>query len=452
MAYQIQLRQELDRIGAQMRAITALAEKENNRGLSNDEVTKWQAMRTDYERIEQSIEIAEKTDNIDAKLRQIVNAAGNGPIKINENDVEQIRAAFRLSPGEKRRRENESDPHAKAFANYLRNAEHTDPSVRKQLADISAGAGLDVHNAMSTTTGTQGGYLIPQGFSGMLEEAKKWFGGIEGTVDKFTTGSGNPFPWPTVNDTTNRGRIIGQNVQVVETDLVFGQVTFQAYIGSSDLVLVPLALIEDSYFDMDALVARLLGIRLGRLFNWKCTVGTGTGEPTGIVNASVTAGNVLQLSAGNTASIAYSNLVDLEHSVDPAYRENGSSKWMFSDTMLKLLKKLVDSQNRPLWQPGLTASFQIGASVINGSKPKILEHEYVINNDMAIPATSAYSMLFGDMNTFKVREVAGGTTLLVLRERYADYLQVGYTAFQRFDSNLIDAGTHPIAVLQQSAT
>jgi HK97 family phage major capsid protein len=148
------------------------------------------------------------------------------------------------------------------------------------------------------------------------------------------------------------------------------------------------------------------------------------------------------------------NLVDLEHLVDPAYRNNPASRWMFSDTMLKLLKKLVDTQNRPLWQPGLTASFENGAGVlgIGGAGPKMLDHEYIVNTDMAVPAADAYSMVFGDLSTFKVREVAGGTTVLVLRERYADYLQVGFIAFQRFDSNLIDAGTHPIALLQQSHT
>lgn len=460
MAYALQLRTELDRLAAQMRTITALAEQRNdNKGLTAEELTKWNALRIDYERIETSIKAFETNDDIEGRLRRVDNAAGNGPARIADVDIEAVQDTFRLSKAEKRRRDNEKDPHAKAFANYLRNGETSDASIRQSLAKFTSGMGLDAQNAQSTgfittggTGGSQGGYLVPIGFSGMLEEAKKWFGGIEGTVDKFQTSSGNPFPWPTVNDTTNRGRIIGQNVQIVETDLVFNQVTFQAYIGSSDLILVPLALIDDSYFDMDALVARLLGIRLGRLYNYKCTVGTGTGEPTGIVTAAATAGNVFQLGAGNTASVSYSNLVTLEHSVDPAYRENDSSKWMFSDTMLKLLKLLVDNQNRPLWQPGLTASFQIGAAVVRGGKPKILEHEYVINQDMPIPATSAYSMLFGDMSTFKAREVAGGTTLLVLRERYADYLQVGYTAFQRFDSNLIDAGTHPIAVLQQSAS
>ncbi len=448
MAYNMELRQQMDRLAVQMRAITAQAEREGNRGLTSEELTKWKALEADYDRLEASLKASEKTNSIDDLLKQIE----NGTAKIDETNIEQIRAAFQMSPAEKRRKENEKDPHARAFSAYLRAGERLTGEARQILEAISSGLIQEIKNTMSTGTGSQGGYVIPQGFSRMLEEAKKWFGGIEGIVGKFTTGTGNPWPWPTINDTTNKGRIIGQNQQVIETDLVFGQVNFNAYIGSSDAILIPLALMQDSYFDLDALVARLLGIRLGRLYNWKCTVGTGTNEPTGVVNASVTAGNVLTLTTGNTASIAYGNLVDLEHSVDPDYRENDSSRWMFTDTMLKLLKKLVDGNLRPLWQPGLTASFQLGAGVINGTKPKILEHEYVINNDMAVPAANAYSMLFGDLSTFKVREVAGDTTVLVLRERYADYLQVGFIAYQRFDSNLIDAGTHPIAVLQQSAS
>jgi HK97 family phage major capsid protein len=120
--------------------------------------------------------------------------------------------------------------------------------------------------------------------------------------------------------------------------------------------------------------------------------------------------------------------------------------------MLKLLKLLVDGQSRPLWQPGLTASFETGASVnLLDSKPKILDHPYIINQDMAAPAANAYSMLFGDVSNYILRKV-GTPTVLRLVERYADYLQVGLTAFFRVDGQLVDAGTHPIAVMQQSAT
>jgi HK97 family phage major capsid protein len=441
--YAKELREKLAPLAAQMQAIVAKAKAENNRGLSSEERTAFHALETDYTALEDSIAITEKSGSILDKLNSAENSAEAS--RIQAANVEQAQDELRLSPGAKRAQAK--DPHARAFSSFLRNG----------LANMSAEDAafmnkMYIQNAQTTTT-TAGGYLIPQGFSDMLEEAKKWFGGIKGVVGKFTTGTGAPFPWPTVNDTANRGAIIGINSQVTEQDFAFNQVLFNAYIGTSNSVLVPLALIQDSYFDMDQLTANLLGTRLGRLYNWKCTVGAGTTEPTGIVTAAVAAGNILTLPTGSTATITYDSLVDAEHSVDPAYRFNPGTAWMFSDTFLKGLKKLVDGNNRPLWQPGLTASFRDGAAVdLVAARPTILDHPYMINQDMAVPAANAYSALIGDMQTFKVREIAGGTTVMRLTERYADYLQVGYIAFQRFDSQLVDAGQHPVAVIQQSAS
>jgi HK97 family phage major capsid protein len=123
---------------------------------------------------------------------------------------------------------------------------------------------------------------------------------------------------------------------------------------------------------------------------------------------------------------------------------------MFSDEMLKNLKLLVDGNNRPLWQPGLTASFADGAAVIGSGKNTILGYPYAVNQDMPTPAANANSMLFGDMSCFKLRKV-GSPSILRLVERYADYLQVGFIGFFRCDTNLIDAGTHPLVLGVQAA-
>jgi HK97 family phage major capsid protein len=197
---------------------------------------------------------------------------------------------------------------------------------------------------------------------------------------------------------------------------------------------------------MNAHIARVLGTRLGRLKNFKCTVGTGTNEPFGIVPAAVAAGNTVAGPTGTSTGWTYNNLVDLMHGVDPAYRDNQFSSFMFNDTTLKITRKLADSANRPLWQPGLNAGFG------SGFPSTILDKPYVINNDMASMAPNADSALFGDLSKYKVRNVADGITVMRLTERYADYLQVGFLAFMRFDGQLLDAGTHPIAVFVNSAT
>ena len=451
MAYAQSMREQLPRLAAQMREIVDAAKAENNRGLSSEEREKFHKLENDYSNLEESIKVAEKSDSISEKLASVTNATQ--ATDLLQNSIDQLRDEFRTNP----RAKKQKTPKDQVFSKYMRNGLGALNGEERQLMQFlpnSAGQPTAIRNTMSTTTGSQGGYIIPQGFSDMLEEAKKWFGGIDGTVGKFQTETGNPFPWPTLNDTMNKGRIIGQNVQVTETDLAFGQVMFNAYIGSSDIVLVPLALIEDSYFNLDALIARLLGTRLGRLFNWKATTGSGTNEPTGLSTAAVNAGSIYTCPTGETTSLTYNDLVNLEHTVDPDYRYTPSTYFMFSDAVLKILKKLVDGNNRPLWQPGLTSSFQQGGDMqgMGASHPTILDHKYIVNQDLATPAANAYTALFGDLSAFKVREVSGGTTVLRLAERYADYLQVGFTAFQRWDSNLIDAGSHPIATLQQSST
>ena len=68
----------------------------------------------------------------------------------------------------------------------------------------------------------------------------------------FDTETGAPLPWPTMNDTNNIGRLLGTHPVVPPTDLVFGQVSFGSYIFSSDSLLLPLALLQDSFFDLDA--------------------------------------------------------------------------------------------------------------------------------------------------------------------------------------------------------
>ena len=78
-------------------------------------------------------------------------------------------------------------------------------------------------------------------------------------------------------------------------------------------------------------------------------------------------------------------------------------------------------------------------------------YEYSINQSMPIMAASAKSILFGDLKNYFIRRIAG-IQMLRLTERYAEYNQVGFMAFQRWDGQLIDAGTHPIKYLANSAT
>jgi HK97 family phage major capsid protein len=284
-------------------------------------------------------------------------------------------------------------------------------------------------NSMGTTPDTAGGYTVPEGFYGQLIDAELAFGGMMETAFVFDTSTGNALPIPTDNDTSNKGAILGENVQAGAQDVSFGAITLNAYTYTSKLVLVSNQLLQDSAFNLDAFLASKLGTRLARITNDHFTTGTGASQPTGVVT-----GATLGVTAASSTAIAADELIDLEHSVDPAYRPN--ARYMMADSTLKAIKKLKDGVGQYLWQSGLAVR---EPDTING-------HPYTVNQSMAAIGSGNKPLLFGDFSKYFIRRVVG-VQVLRLTERYADYNQTGFLAFQRWDGNLVDAGTHPIKYL-----
>lgn len=332
----------------------------------------------------------------------------------------------------------------------------TDPEQEKERADLEAStfrtwmrhgpAALNeaqrtvfnqrFQNALGTSPDTAGGFTVPQGFYATLIDAQLAYGGMINESFVFDTATGNTLPIPTDNDTTNKGVIIGENTQVTSQDVAFGAINLNAWTYSSKLVLVSNQLLQDTVFNLDGFLAGKLATRLARIENDHFTTGNAASQPNGIVNAATlgTTG-----ATGETVTLIFDDLVELEHSVDPAYRQG--AKFMMHDTTLKIIKKLKDGIGRPLWMAGLMVK---EPDTING-------YSYSINQSMAVPAANAKSVIFGDLRSYYIRRVTG-VQVLRLVERYADFNQVGFLAFQRMDGNLIDAGTHPVKYFQHSAT
>lgn len=306
----------------------------------------------------------------------------------------------------------------------------------EQDAVLRTGFGGGEGRAQTVTT-SGGGYLIPEGFVRDLEVAMKSYSGImEAPTTKLRTDTGNSLPWPTVNDTSNTGALLGINTQESEQAITLGVFQLDAYKFTSKNVLVPIELMDDSAFEFGSVVTPLLGERLGRVLNTYFTTGTGSNQPNGIVTAS-TAG----VTGSAAASITIDDIIDLKHSVDPAYRRMPGTGFMFNDSTLKALKKLKDSENRALWQAG----YAVGEpDTIDGDR-------YYINQDMAAIGASAKSVIYGDLSKYIVRTVKD-VRLMRLVERYADYYQIAFQAFIRADGDLLNAGTNPVKhLVHQSA-
>jgi HK97 family phage major capsid protein len=215
------------------------------------------------------------------------------------------------------------------------------------------------------------------------------------------------------------------------------QEQLNAYMYTSKLVLVSYQLLQDSAVNIESFLARKLGQRIGRIQNQHFTTGTGTGQPLGLITGATT---INTAATGSTVLIKYADLVTTMFKVDPAYRNGGNVKWMWSDTALSTIRQLVDSQNRPLWEPSVQA----------GTPDMLLGKPIIINNDLAVPAANAKTGAFGDFEAgYIIRDVSGVQTVR-LDERYADFLQVGWFAYCRTDATVQDTAAY--TVFQQSAT
>ena len=307
-------------------------------------------------------------------------------------------------------------------------AQNYDFSLRRDVAKMRG-----EFRDQSAISGPAGQYTVAPGFVSSLERAMLAFGGMRQVADVMRTTSGNNMPWPTTNDTSNEGAIISENTAAGEQDVTFGQVIFYAHKYTSKLVQVPVELLEDSAFDLASEIGRMLGERLGRITNRHFTVGTGAGQPEGIVP-----GSTLGVTAASASAIAADEILDLIHSVDPSYRAGAG--FMMHDSILLHIRKLKDGNGQYLWSSGLTA----------GMPDRLAGYTITPNQHMqSSVATGTKTIVFGQLSKYKIRDVAG-VRLVRLNERFADSDQVGFLAFSRHDAHLLDAGVAPVKHLIQA--
>lgn len=348
--------------------------------------------------------------------------------RLASTDYSQILQATQEADNERHGGEDRAAAYADAWRTWMR--EGTSELSSEDRAALRTGwfDGKELR-AQGVATGAAGGYLVPPEFRVKMVEAQKFFSSMRDVAEVITTETGATLPWPTNDDTANVGAILGENTQVTEQDVTLGQADIGAYMYTSKLVRVSLQLLSDSAFDVESWLARKLGERIGRAQNAHFTTGTGTNQPEG-VQTNATVGKTG--ATGQTTSVTYDDLIDLIHSVDPAYRLGGRAGWMLHDTTLAAARKLKDAQNRPLWEP----SVQVGVP------DTLLGYQYSVNQDMPLMAANAKAILFGDFFAgYLVRDVQD-VKLLRLAERYADFLQVGFLAFARTDGTPQDTGAY----------
>lgn len=273
---------------------------------------------------------------------------------------------------------------------------------------------------------TAGGYAVPITLMAEIVRVMKDWGPMFDTdvARVLSTASGNEMTLPTVDDTGVEPEPHGEGSDLTDDggkDVTLGQKVLNAFSFDTEFIKWSWELEQDSIFDMEMLLADLLGERLGRLGNKQLTVGTGAGAPHGIVTASA-----LGKTAALAAAIAPDEIVEFQHSVNAAYRRSPKCRWQFADSTLLAIRKMKDGEGNYLWQMG---------DIKVGEPDRLLGKPYSINDDVPAIGAGTKPIIFGDHSKYFVRKI-GSPIIGVLRERF--WPNMGIAGLSRFDGELAD--------------
>ena len=376
-------------------SIDELRQATDGREMTAEEQQRWDTMLSDYDKADKAVEAEERY--VDIQRKQAEEEVAKRDFHIGDLLGEQYR---------------------KAFADYILNgASGISPESR---ATIEQRAGI---------TGLVGGVTIPSLLASEIEVALKNYGGMFEAGTIINTSHGGDLILPTVNDTNAKATIVSDYDQSTKRAPSFGSVTLKAYTYRTPIIPVSQTLIQDSAFNLDAVLTSLLGDSFSRGVNEQLTTGDGTGKPTGIVTAATAC--TTQAAA---TSIKLDDIIDLIKSVNSAYARNG--KFMFNRNTLWELAKIKDQTGRYIWQD----------STREGTPATLFGKQYVLNDDMADIGAGNASVLFGDLTKYNIRLVQS-FRVIRLNELLAEYLSIGIFGFARVDGNLLDAGTNPVKKL-----
>lgn len=274
-------------------------------------------------------------------------------------------------------------------------------------------------NALKEGTDPDGGYLVPDEFEKQLIQ-KLHENNILRSISHVIHINSGEHKIPLVA-TEGTAAWLEEEATYTESNTQFSQVSLSAYkLGT--LIKVSEELLNDSAFNLMGYLSEEFGRRLGDAEEKSFLTGTGSGQPTGVLNDAT--GATLGSTAKSATDINFDDLIDLFYSLRAPYRKN--AVFIMNDDTIKAVRKLKDKNDQYIWQPSVQA----------GQPDRILNCPVLTSQYMPTLAASNKPVLFGDFNYYWIAD-RQGRTFKRLNELYAVTGQVCFLGSQRVDAKVI---------------
>mgnify|MGYP003638280827 FL=1 len=321
-----------------------------------------------------------------------------------------------------------SSPAAQDFvAKYLRRGEQ---------------AGVEL-KSFSGASGPEGGFAVPQEIDGLIGATLKDISPIRSIATVVRTGSagyrklvttgGTPSGW--VSETAGRP----------ETDTPdFNEIAPP----SGELYANPAAsqaMLDDAAFDVESWLADEIAREFAQAEGAAFVGGSGVNQPRGFLNAAVTDesddvrafGSLQYVPSGASGSFDSEDvLVDLVHTLRPAYRQGAS--FVMNSSTLAHIRKFKTADGAFLWQPSLA----------NGQPATLLGYPVVEAEDMPDIAADSLSIAFGNFRAGYL--IAERSATSILRDPFTNKPFVHFYATKRVGGQVMNS--EAIKLMQFSAS
>lgn len=318
--------------------------------------------RDSYERMRAEVEVNQRVAN-----------------DLREAEIENLRS---LVPGEKQ--DADQADASKFFREMAKDGREYD------LRALVAGSG-------------SGSYLVPEEWNNSVAEYRFESNFLRANGAQIVrTSTTHNIPVLTANGVA---AISNENAAYTAVDPTIGEVTLGAY-KLTQKVPVTEELLADSAYDVASIMARSVGLGFGAAEEKYFLVGSGSSEPTGILNK--TADKTL---AGTTA-ITKDELIEIVYGLARQYRPG--AVWMMNDaTALAIAKLKLD-----VTTSGTTPYFWTDA--VGGEPPMLLGHKVFTNSNIETMAATKKVIAFGNPSEYVIGERGSFVSKRLVLNEYSD--------------------------------
>lgn len=269
---------------------------------------------------------------------------------------------------------------------------------KRQFYDGFIRKGLELNldqKALSTTVDTDGGFAVPEELDQLIEKRLRDLSPIRAEANVVAIGTSK------YKKLVNTGGITSGWISETGARVETNTPTLQEIAPPlGEIYANPAAtqtMLDDGNFNVENWLSEELAEEFSFQENKAFVNGTGTNQPKGFLQATVstasdatrTFGEIEALKTGVAGGFAASDpsdiLVDMIHAMKSGYR--GGAKFFMNTSLLSEIRKFKDADGDYLWRPGLE----------NGLPSTLLGFPVVEVADMPVKAASSLSVCFANM-------------------------------------------------------